>query len=245
VFYVPNTEDAFEPDHTICDTHPYARSGKSLNGAGLDLWGRVTRLSAWGQVSASVSLFQRSVQELAHPNQDGYEAETRAVLRWSLTPAGRHAADALPTFAAADRSAPSIKDSPIELGTLPAGSTVNVQPAATYSLFVEGLAPGADVEITLHSSPVTLGERQAGADGTLRTRIGIPAGVPPGRHTLVVAGLAGDGRHLRRIEIPVAVAAAGPPGPITIAAVVAGGSGLVSLVAAAVAGVIRRRRRLA
>jgi len=66
IFYVGDTEGTFRPDHTICDRRPWLRTLESFNGAG----GPLDRLG-------------QGVRELLHPNQAGYAAISRAVLRWS------------------------------------------------------------------------------------------------------------------------------------------------------------------
>lgn len=48
----------------------------------------------------------------------------------------------------------------------------------------EGFAPGTQVNISLHSTPITLGTLLVGADGKLAGQVVIPAGVPAGSHTL-------------------------------------------------------------
>jgi lysophospholipase L1-like esterase len=73
IFYVGDTEDAFRPDHSICDPVSYVRRPASFNGAGL-----------W--------ILRQGIRELLHPNPAGYAALSRAMLRWSR---GQAAADAV------------------------------------------------------------------------------------------------------------------------------------------------------
>ena len=93
VFFVPATGDAFQPDHTVCDREPYARTLDSFD------WERL-RLR-WGDLPfAVVGRALRGIREFVHPTRDGYAATTRALLRWSR---GAEAAAALRSLR--DRSA--------------------------------------------------------------------------------------------------------------------------------------------
>ncbi len=47
-----------------------------------------------------------------------------------------------------------------------------------------GFAPGTQVVLTLHSTPISLGTLSVGADGTLSGEVVIPAGVTAGNHTV-------------------------------------------------------------
>jgi GDSL-like Lipase/Acylhydrolase family len=79
IFFVGDTEDAFRPDHTLCDRLPFVRTPQSFDGAGRG-------------PGAFLRRAKQGVRELLHPNQAGYAAESRAVLQWSR---GAAAAEAL------------------------------------------------------------------------------------------------------------------------------------------------------
>lgn len=52
-----------------------------------------------------------------------------------------------------------------------------------------GFKPNEDMEIVLHSDPVTLGYTKADAAGSVLHTVHIPAGTPAGKHTVIVRGL--------------------------------------------------------
>lgn len=52
-----------------------------------------------------------------------------------------------------------------------------------------GFASNEDLEVTLHSDPVTLGNFAAEADGSYFATLRIPAGTTPGQHHIEVRGL--------------------------------------------------------
>jgi hypothetical protein len=57
----------------------------------------------------------------------------------------------------------------------------------------QGYAPNAQLQVTLHSDPVSLGTVVADAQGRIDTTVTIPADTPPGQHYLAVDGTAPDG----------------------------------------------------
>jgi|JI10StandDraft_1071094.scaffolds.fasta_scaffold88178_2 hypothetical protein len=104
----------------------------------------------------------------------------------------------------------------------------------------EGFAPGSEVVLTLHSTPIALGTLVVGADGTLSGEVVIPAGVAPGSHTLAfsVGGV-------MRGQAPITVtAAAGTALAATgiDAGAIAGIAGLLLLAGLTALAGSRRRR---
>jgi lysophospholipase L1-like esterase len=79
IFYVGDTEEAFRPDHTLCDRKPFVRTPWSFDGAGRG-------------PASFLDRAEQGTRELLHPNPDGYAAVSRAALRWSRS---RAAAEAL------------------------------------------------------------------------------------------------------------------------------------------------------
>lgn len=261
-FYVPNTEMAFQPDHTVCDREPYARTLTSFNGAGVDygalldafkraVWpslsldplDRLKRILGIGDVG--LHQLQRSIQELIHPNVAGYAAESRAVLRWSQSPDAMTAVELLARTATAPPPPVTVvSGSGTDLGQLAPGPTPTLQGGTSYPLNLQGFAPGSPVTITVHSELRTLGSLSAAADGSLSTDVVIPPDLEPGDHTLTVSGVGPDG-HPHDVAIEFSVPGSGLPTAITAlllggcaAALAAGLLGLVVLL-------MRRRERLA
>lgn len=227
VFFVPNTEMAFQPDHTLCDSQPYARHLRSFNGAGIDVErlsdafqryaGRtdpIGRLKLALELSDSdLDRVARSVQELVHPNKLGYAAETRAVLRWSQSPAALGAVRALED-APVDSPAVVVVASGPELGQLVPGEAPTLQGGTSYPLQAAGFAPDSPLTIGVHSEFQVLAYATADVAGEIATRVVIPEGLGPGDHTLEVSGVDADGQS-RTVEIPFRVEGGGLPSLIS------------------------------
>ena len=229
VLYIPNTEEAFLPDHTVCDRTPYARALDSFNLAGFDLTHLVEGILGGGTRSAVLNEFNRGKQELLHPNQAGYTAMTDAVIRWSLSDAARSDADWLRTADPSTISPPKpVTLSNQDLGQLQPSSSATLQNATSYPLSVNGFAPGSPIEITVHSQSRVLELLHANASGRLKTRIALPPDTPPGRHELVITGVAANGTA-RTLSIPIRVAGHTQPLLIRAIATVAVGSGLLAV----------------
>jgi lysophospholipase L1-like esterase len=261
-FFVPNTEMAFQPDHTLCDRAPYARNVKSFNGAGIDPESLVKALKAsvwqWPPLPNPVSAFkaalkvkqvglaqiERSFQELVHPNRAGYEAETRAILRWSQSPDATAAVQFLESAPVAKPLTLKVTSSGDDLGQLAPGATPLLQGGTSYPLNLQGFAPDSALTIGVHSDFRVLAYATADGTGAISTRVVIPDGIEPGDHTLTVSGASGDGKP-RSVEIPFQIAGGGPPTLVT-ALLWAGIAGVAVTVVLALVllGLGRRRDRL-
>jgi hypothetical protein len=76
IFFVAETAGAFQPDHSLCDPVPFARTPGSFDRKRLRL--------KWGELpQAVVRRVKRGIREFVHPNQAGYDAVTKTVLEWS------------------------------------------------------------------------------------------------------------------------------------------------------------------
>jgi lysophospholipase L1-like esterase len=262
VFYVPNTEMAFQPDHTVCHREEYARSLRSFNGAGVDGQTLLAALQkpAWrvgpvaipdpiGRFRAQLALTKagyaqvmRGVSELVHPNQKGYAAKTRALLRWSQSPD----AEAAERFLADSPAAPAgseieIEVSGLDLGQLAPGEVPVLQGGTLYPLQLGGFAPQTQVEITVHSDLRALGETTADSRGSIEFEVTLPADLPAGEHQLTVVGVAADGTP-RTVEIPFRISGNGLP-PTEEALLWAGGAGLATSVLLGLLSFLLGRRR--
>jgi lysophospholipase L1-like esterase len=208
VFFVPNTENAFLPDHTVCDGTPYARAIDSFGLAGADVKGFLASLlhkPPWTVVGSGFwSLFSRSKNQLLHPNKLGYAAMTNAIIRWSLSGEARADAELLRKFEPAGQEQPaSFTSSDLEIsGDLGQDSATAIQGGSSYPLNVGGFAPGSSVEIVVNSQRRLLAELTADAKGRIQTRIAIPTDLGPGGHTLEIAGI-DPARKKRVIRIPI------------------------------------------
>ena len=233
LLFAPNSEDAFQPDHTICDRAPYVRALNSFNGAGLApenlaqqlLGGTLSQLLFGGKA------FLRGTKEIAHPNRTGYQAITSSIIRWSLSAKAKAAASSLKNAGPAKFTPPPpVKFSNEEIGQTVARRTPTLQGGTSYPLESSGFAPNSNVEIAIESQFRVLAQTQADARGAVSTRVGIPRDLKPGKHTLLLNGVAPDGK-LRSIQIPIRVRARNWPLVVRAIAFGSAGSGILGLLA--------------
>ena len=116
------------------------------------------------------------------------------------------------------------------------------------NLLASGFKPDEDIEVSLHSDPVTLGYTTADSAGTVRFAAHIPAGTPAGVHHVVVRGLESGAV----VQAQIRILAVGSPseGVRDLAHTGVSGMGPVLMAAGAalllgVAGVLFARRRRA
>lgn len=211
VLFVPTVEDAFLPDHTICDGNDaYVRSPETiaLSPGGQDLAAYLATLgpdvNPLGSSTAGVAVddFGRRIQELFHPNEDGYLAMGQAVLRWSLTD---EANEPLPEASDPDPGSIDVDGTANPLGQLdPNAPRPTLQGGGTYQLQVDGFAPGSPVDVTAQSWLQVLASTIADADGVVDGNITIPGDLEPGNHVLTVSGFGSDGAG-RSVEIEFSI----------------------------------------
>ncbi|MFZ4893851.1 fibronectin type III domain-containing protein [Plantibacter sp. Mn2098] len=96
---------------------------------------------------------------------------------------------------------PAAKPTPIEL------SATGIAAGGKLAMRGGGFWPNEDLEITLHSDPITLGNLPADAAGGYYYEAHIPAGVAPGAHTITVRGLESGAT----IDAPITILAVGSP----------------------------------
>jgi hypothetical protein len=212
-FFVPNTEMAFQPDHTLCDREPYARA---------------------------LTSFRWSGQELIHPNAAGYSAETRAILRWTQSPDGTAADRLLERTPVAPPPQVTVTASGPDLGQLAPSEVPNLQGGSSYPLDLQGFDPSSPVTITAYSNPRPLATLTAAEDGSIATQVAIPPDLKPGDHKLVVSGVGPDGKP-QTTTIAFRVAGGGTPAGVK-ALLLAGAAAAVAAALCALAFLVLRRR---
>lgn len=131
------------------------------------------------------------------------------------------------------------------------------RPGATIGVSGGGYAPGATVQLTLHSGVISLGTATADASGNFTAQVELPLGLAPGRHQIVATGpdasggtlvqtrwitvTDGHGRMLARTGADASVAGTGAGlGSATLAGA---GLGTAGLAGALVLAVRANRRR--
>jgi hypothetical protein len=137
---------------------------------------------------------------------------------------------------------------------LPAGASSSVAPGATVTVSGSGYQPGSKVTVFVYSEPQLLTTTVADGSGNFTVTVTVPAGLAPGSHTLVAAGIDTLGNP-RYFNLAVTVTADGVAKPaVTGAAKLAvtgadvTGPAIGGLAALALGGgliVVARRRRAA
>jgi lysophospholipase L1-like esterase len=178
-YYAADVIDAFQPDHTICET---SASYANLVSVASEL------------EKFTLPLGGEAQQQLLHPNAKGYIAIARALAMWS--------SDAKPiTDERAARPAASFDPSHIhEHGFWDHAAAVLTGPFKTVlgignivKTVESGFSPGAQVSLWLESSPRLLGAAVADEHGQVHADLVVPADVPTGPHHLIARGVGPDG----------------------------------------------------
>jgi hypothetical protein len=92
-----------------------------------------------------------------------------------------------------------------------------------FTIQGSGYSPGAQLDMVLHSSPVSLGTITADSTGHIATTVTVPQGIEPGLHWLTIDGTGPDGSIQNgTLEVPVYATAplptrVRPPAPPVIA----------------------------
>lgn len=257
VFFVRDTELAFQPGHTVCDSgskgsarEPFARNVDSFNGGAKN---KQTLLAlanpsiglgaAIARLRAERAVVERGIQELVHPNPAGYAAETQAILRWSRSKAAAEAVTFTKRVDAADPAPTTWQVSNEDLSRLLGpNSSVQLQGGTDYPLTVSDFAPDALVRIEAHSRRRLLGLARADAQGRLATRVSIPRDLSGGRHQLELYGADTDGR-LRIVRFGFTVDGPFRPPLVASVGVVSGAALLLGLLLTWLTGVLGGWRR--
>ena len=176
VYVVPQVEQAFLPDHTICEGERSYATYTSLD--------RIAQ-----------GVLPADTQELLHPNADGYEAMARAVVAWSATRAARPIElSATPVYAVTqqDVERPSWWQTWAET-TLQTVVRPVAEASADLTIEQDGFEAGSVVVIRLDSASTNLGTAVADADGRVRATVRVPRWVPAGEHHVRFIGAGPDG----------------------------------------------------
>lgn len=204
VYFVPATENSFQPNHSVCDKHAYARSLSSLDlgGKGTGFVDRIKRLAdlvpnrptpaSVVEMGDDVTDLANSFAEGLHPNADGYSAESRAILRWTRGPGGAAAyASTVKAKASGDGETIPKLEAPIS----PTGNPI-LQGGSNYPLQADGFSPQSDGSVFLMSSPRFVQDVKADATGTIDLTIPVYDDLENGQHHIVIYGTGQNGKRL-------------------------------------------------
>lgn len=245
VYFVPDTVDAFQPDHTYCNQQPYINKLKTAKdikalGGGVLTYGEWlspallvrTKLLNLNTSDTVKSRMLNNYQEQVHPNALGYRAETVELIRWSTTEAARRPVTRTAPFPLEVAAPGPVVD--VSVGPS-GGSAVTVTPGGVLQIQGSGLPPSSEVTLKLRSDPVFLGSAVTDPEGNVKVRVRVPTGVPVGQHRLEITARDDQGTVTATFSSPVRVDRARPGWLIPLA-----GVGLLSSTGGAL--VWRRRR---
>lgn len=221
VYVATDVEEAFLPDHTICE-----------QGESWAVTDSIDELMAGGVVNAFIDK-----KELLHPNRDGHRAMARALASWSHGAAARRFEVSDPPvwdLAARQVEVPGLigraADWVLDVTT---GPIADVGGSQTVDL--DDFAPGGHVVVRMESSPTTLGAVEVDED--MSARVQIPSWVPAGEHHLRVTGPGDQGRIVTK-TVSVDLRTRG-----TRMWMLLGGFGVLLLITAALVQLMRPRPR--
>lgn len=132
-----------------------------------------------------------------HPNANGYQALTGALVRWSNREQPR-----------LDHH-PSTRAVRTEVAGDPVDATDTAVRDETVRVSADGFAPGSRVVLALHSTLRALATGYADDDGRVSLAAVLPSDAQTGRHDLVVSGVDTSGRP-RTVARPTDLRAAMP-----------------------------------
>lgn len=212
VHFVSDVEQAFQPDHTMCDTDSFVVPAGVVE--------TINRTSA-----EAMTDLEGLVQEQAHPTSEGHRAMAGRVLQWSTRVTDRSG-----EWNQSKLKKPAAPAAPKPLGWGDGGWLTFMLDGAGTALgwtgkaIVEGSAPRimtGPYMVYLHSDPSAVTRGYAGEDGESRFGFEIPPGTEPGRHTVVLEGFDAQGQPVT-VEQGLTLMASPPRwSPILLVAVVA------------------------
>ena len=191
-YFVAETEAAFLPARTLCDSDGFVTGLAELS---------TSDPGALGDV-----LVTGSTSGLRRPDADGYRALTNALVEWSRR------ADLVDTDA--DRERPVIDlddaDEPKAIDT--GADELSLLAGSSYRFPVDGFAPGTSVAVRLGSTAILVGSAITDADGRAEVIVRVPETFVAGESELAAHGVGPDlGR--RSVVTPVDVTTDSSPVP--------------------------------
>lgn len=220
IYYAGDVQNAFLPDHTICEGDAAAWA----NFLSYDEHLRLQRLSP-----ADLQRKLTDYVELLHPNAAGHEAMAQALVNWSTGPSAKPYG--LPPGYAAPVGEPGKQKPPGLSVTHPKVLSSRFGAAGGW-VWVEadGFAAGSQVVCEINSTPIVIGTAQADDAGNVGFWARLPSDTPYGSHRLVSYGYTAEGA-VRISAASIRVVGWGGAWllPVGILAVAMIGSGLVWL----------------
>jgi lysophospholipase L1-like esterase len=173
VYFVSNTEDAFQPDHSVCSKLPYVNPPTVSNMTG------ITKDTAF------------------HPNLSGHQAWALAIARWAERPEVK-----LEQATAVTRGSAVTVFTLGPASRLDAARQNQIGFIGNTTITVDNLRPGSPVIATMESSPTYVGYVHADDQGRATIQATLDDRLQPGWHTLVLGVVNSDGSpEVRRVRV--------------------------------------------
>lgn len=190
VYFAGSTSKAFMPDHTLCDSDPYA------NPPTLD---EMTQIAEFGATAMLTGAANGRIPELVHPNVKGHRALAASILSWSTTPGLQdrpHYNDVNKPDFKLSGAAYKQPDQRLDLTTNQTARQTVVAAGDVIETVIEArtLGPLRPIRWLFQSEPKILATGYTSEDGSAGARVSIPADTPSGLHHLTVTSTAADGQ---------------------------------------------------
>ena len=172
VYLASDVENAFQPDHTICE-------GEAASYANFTTRSKTHTPAALSKMAHNHGLL--------HPNAAGHRAEAQALASWSHS----RIASPIKTQTAAEAAADSAEFPPPLLRlTHPSWLASWLgSPGSWVHIFAAGFEPGSQVVTRLESRPTVVAAAVADANGRVDIWARLPIDATPGSHHLVRDGM--------------------------------------------------------
>ena len=192
IYFADSTVGFAQPNHTICSSDPYFVPLHFV-----DVVGRT--------VANKVPDSNMPLQELMHPNEDGYQAWADGIIEWTQTgratpvktlPANFGPPEYYSTLIALNRatfkaelelSVNWLEGSSEQIQSLT--KPLKLRPGGTIKVRAEGLLAGSDFTMHVHSMPRILASLPVNEEGVAEGTVELPDNLQLGKHELVLGGI--------------------------------------------------------
>ncbi|ORM37145.1 VWA domain-containing protein [Williamsia sp. 1135] len=189
VYFASTTANAFMPDHTICDSDPYA------NPPSVD---EMTEVAEFGVGAFITSSANGRLNELVHPNVNGHGALAASIVSWSTQPelTKRPAYDSVPAPTFNLSGGHQEPDQRMDVSTnQTARNTIVVAGDVVETVIKEAtLGRFRPIRWLFRSEPQLLATGYTAEDGSAAATIVIPENTPSGIHHLTITSTGADGQ---------------------------------------------------
>jgi hypothetical protein len=171
IFFASDVMDALSAHRTICDRDPH-----------------VVTVSAADLASGNFAS-RHAVQEIMHPDANGYAAMTASLVRWSArSPVASQTVRRQVSSSAPQAGTQPSSGATVEVAPVPPSGLASLDGGHSSVVSGDGFMASAPVTVVLQTVPTAVGHGLTDAQGRLDVNMSLPADVQPGPHTVIVYG---------------------------------------------------------